>query len=177
MEKFIDLPERVTEKIVKYNSQPTMTKTDAGFYQADDFNDFKPDFSPLEILNAGAFGGSYFRTIQSGVLGKEIKEGSPEAVGGLPIQFANIDQSQINDPKKNKFKKHSGQSLEEWESNGWIEPIDPYGWFQWYCRFFYGRRSYDDIRQIARWKAFKSRNGNKTQDGWKQGLLHWAINA
>jgi len=172
---FIELPEKQTNKIVKYFDKETMRKRDEGGYIADDYPNFTPDYSPLEILDAGAFGGTYFRTIQSGVLGKELKADSSDAIGGLPKEFKGRDQSQKEDVKLNKFKKHSGQSLQEWEKNNWIEPIDPYGWFQWYCRFYYGRRSYDDIRQIDRWKSFKSRNGNKTQDGWKQGLLHWAI--
>jgi hypothetical protein len=40
--------------------------------------------------------------------------------------------------------------LNMWEGSGWIRDIDPYGWFHWYCRFYLGRRTSDDARQISR---------------------------
>jgi nicotinamide riboside transporter PnuC len=45
------------------------------------------------------------------------------------------------------------------QSSGWISDVDPYGWFQWYCRFYRGRRSSDDARQISRWKALAGTKG------------------
>ena len=56
------------------------------------------------------------------------------------------------DEKVNTYKSKCGGSLEMWETSGWIKDIDPYGWFMWYCRFYLGRRSDDDERQIGRWK-------------------------
>jgi len=53
----------------------------------------------------------------------------------------------------NRFGVKCGGSLDMWESSGWINAQDPYGWFQWYCWFYLGRRSTDDTRQIARWAA------------------------
>ena len=43
------------------------------------------------------------------------------------------------------------------ENKGWINEIDPYGQFQWYFRYWSGRRSEDDERQINRWKGTVSR--------------------
>ena len=81
-----------------------------------------------------------------------------------------------------------------WESSGWISDCDPYGWFQWYCRFYSGRRSSDDARQISRWMKsagvkgrFRSQICNKiiaagarAEDARispviRQTLLHWGL--
>ena len=58
-----------------------------------------------------------------------------------------------------------GQSLAAWESSGWIAARDPYGWHQWYCRFYQGRRTDDDERQIGRWLACAGPTGR-----WKGNL-------
>jgi hypothetical protein len=71
------------------------------------------------------------------------------------------------DPEVNKFGVASGQSIEEWEANGWINhEHDVRGWFQWYCRFFLGRRCDDDERQIGRWKRCVGETGR-----WRRTLL------
>ena len=59
----------------------------------------------------------------------------------------------------NRYNVKCGASLDEWETSGWITSVDPYGWFQWYCRFYLGRRSSDDERQISRWKGICSESG------------------
>ena len=59
----------------------------------------------------------------------------------------------------NFFKIQSGQSQEEWEKKGWIHKDDPRGWFEWYCKYFIGRRHEDDTRQIKRWLAFCGPSG------------------
>ena len=55
------------------------------------------------------------------------------------------------DESVNRFGVKCGGSLAMWESKGWISEQDPYGWFEWYCHFYSGRRSTDDDRQISRW--------------------------
>merc|ERR1712050_291453 len=67
--------------------------------------------------------------------------------------------SQIYNKQVNKYKVSCGGSLGQWECSGWISAQDPYGWFQWYCRFFQGRRSSDDGRQISRWSKGQGPTG------------------
>ena len=50
-----------------------------------------------------------------------------------------------------------GTSLRFWGNKDWVCPVDPYGWFQWYFRYWSGRRSLDDERQINRRKGIVSR--------------------
>ena len=94
----------------------------------------------------------------------------------------------------NKYKVHAGSTLEDWESRKWITEKDPYGWVQWYCRFYNGiRHKEEDIRQITRWKKFagrdsgrfrknlvtkilkanKSYNDESVSPVIRQGLQHW----
>ena len=72
----------------------------------------------------------------------------------------------------NKYKAKCGQTLEDWEGSGWITNHDPYGWFQWYCRFFLGRRSADDARQISRWTGVAGAKGR-----WKTALCKKCVYA
>ena len=57
----------------------------------------------------------------------------------------------------NKYKVKTGTLLRFWENKGWINEIDPYGWFQWYFRYWLGRRSKDDERQSNKWKKIVTR--------------------
>ena len=65
--------------------------------------------------------------------------------------------SDFYDVKLNYCGVEIGTSLRFWENKGWINEIDPYGWFQWHIRYWKGRRSEDDGRQINRWKRIVSR--------------------
>ena len=84
--------------------------------------------------------------------------------------------------KLNYYGVQVGTSLRFWECKGWIRPIDPYGWFQWYFRRWKGRRSEDDERQIRRCKKIANRivgilkkliSKRKDSKKSRQILLHW----
>lgn len=130
----------------------------------EDYPDFRPNLTPKEIFEQGAFGGTYWRKIHSGVTGRVYenvvdKWNKPHG-GNDPWGLDDsLLKSPICDLSKNKYGVHSGTSLIYWESKGWINPQDPYGWVQWYCEFYYGRRSPDDERQIQRWLNFAGPKG------------------
>ena len=115
---------------------------------------FQPNLSPEEVLRRGSFGGTYFRTIDSAVTGTRIA--ASEALDSTVSKewIRGIDKSLLTSPvyhaHRNRYGVKCGGSLGMWESSGWISALDPYGAFQWYCRFFQGRRTTDDDRQIAR---------------------------
>ena len=118
--------------------------------------DFKPNKTPVEIIKEGAFGGTYFRDVYSGVNGKWYKNSWKEF-----DELTNIDQkyccSDYYDVSVNKYGIKCETSLRFWENKGWINKQDPYGWFQWYFRYWLGKRSKDDKRQIKRWKGIVNR--------------------
>ena len=118
--------------------------------------DFGPDISPVEVIKKGAFGGTYLKDIYSGVTGKFHKNSWKEFK-----ELEDIDRryycSDFHDISLNKYGVKCGTSLRFWESKRWINETDPYGWFQWYFRYWKRRRSEDDQRQIGRWKGTVSR--------------------
>lgn len=126
-----------------------------------DHSDFRPNLTPAQMFQMGIFGGTYFRPIKSNITHKKYKnvwnEYPKSWFRGLDINTQVA--SPICCPDLNKYKVISGTSLRYWESKGWIKSQDPYGWVQWYCRFYRGRRTVDDDRQIARWKGIASENG------------------
>lgn len=155
-----------------------------------DYPEFRPNLTPKQIFSQGAFGGTYFRPITSSITGKSYKNKHTKYQFNISD---NLLTREHEDNKLNKFGVHSGTTLEYWEERGWIKPQDPYGWVQWYCEFYYGRRSSDDERQINRWLAFAGPNGRfrlrlvslcrqkkrKLSDTSvspiiRQGLHHWA---
>lgn len=126
-----------------------------------DYPDFKPNLTPAEIFEMGSFGGTYWRPIHSSVTNSDyddkqylkheyLRDISPDKMTRPWDQYS----TEIN-----KYKVHVGQTLEEWEKKHWITEYDPYGWVQWYCNFYDGRRTPDDARQIARWVALASDKG------------------
>ena len=131
---------------------------------------------------------TYCRDIYSGINGKWYRK-SWKQFGELK----NIDQkyycSNYYDVSANKYGVLCRTSLGFWENKGWINHVDPYGWLQWYCRYWLGRKSFDDERQINRRKgivsSFKSKlikmikDVNGRIDDYsispkiRQVLLHW----
>ena len=157
-------------------------------------NLFGVNKSPVDVISEGAFGGTYFRDIYSGVNGKWYRNSWKE-FKFLSDMDKKLYASNYYDVKVNKYGVKVGTSLRFWESKGWINSIDPYGLFQWYCRYWLGRRSNDasktseDERQIKRWRAIVNRfksvlvkmikdKGAKFDDysvspKIRQILLHW----
>ena len=116
--------------------------------------DFVANKPPIEVIREGAFGGTYFREIYYSVNGKWYKKSWKEF-----IQLKNNDHkyycSDNYDVSVNKHGVKCRISLRFWENKGWINEIDPYGWFHWYFRYWLSRRSEDDERQIDRWKGYR----------------------
>ena len=126
-------------------------------------NDFQPNKTPKQVFKEGAFGGTYFRPIYSSVTGRHYS--SSQVIKEYPKSwFQGIDiKTMVTSPDYNKninkYNVKCGSSLQTWEEKNWIVREDPYGWFQWYCRYYLGRRSDDDERQIKRWLALAGPNG------------------
>merc|ERR1711971_1116574 len=148
--------------------EPIPKKNSDGVLLFSDAKEFRPNMTPKEVLQAGSFGGTYFRPIKSSVTGlkynKMWNELPQNWLEGLNIK--RMVSSTHYDEKVNTYKAKCGGSLEMWETSGWIDKIDPYGWFMWYCRFYLGRRSRDDDRQIGRWKNCTGPKGR-----WKNNLI------
>ena len=111
---------------------------------------FRPMLTPKEMLHRGVFGGTYFNSLINPA------EFPDDWFIGLDESFY---LSEYYRPEVNYFRVKSGQSQKEWEVRGWIHKDDPRGWFEWYCKYFLGRRHEDDERQIKRWLAFCGPNG------------------
>lgn len=136
-------------------------------------DDFKPQLTPKQMLDLGVFGGHYFEN--------EHDEFPKEWFEGLRI-------SPVHDASMNFFALDASQSREEWQRKGWINEEDPRGWFQWYCRYYLGRRIPDeDRRQIKRWKNMTRHVGQiqkfcepgdyNCRRRQRQAVLHWAYDS
>lgn len=106
---------------------------------------FEPMLTPKEMINKGVFGGTYFTELIN------YQDYPDNWFKGLSKECY-ISNKYLS--KVNYFKIRSGQTQKEWEEKGWIHEDDPRGWFEWYCKYFLGRRHEDDKRQIKRWSAF-----------------------
>lgn len=138
----------------KYDSSLIPDRKSNGDLVFSDHPEFTPNLTPEEVIRLGSFGGTYFRAIHSNVAKRSFT--AEEALEDLPkewftgLNMEGLVTSDVYNSKVNKYKAKCGQGLTEWESSGWITEHDPYGWFQWYCRFYLGRRCADDARQIKR---------------------------
>ncbi len=137
-------------------------------------SDFKPDLIPQQMLELGVFGGKYMT----------------DCAKEFPADWYTKAKlcHEFHDPALNFFKINASQPLSVWQQKGWIYEEDPRGWFQWYCRYYMGRRiPNEDERQINRWKAFRRHLGQlkancHTGDfdcrrKQRQALLHWAYDS
>lgn len=136
--------------------------------------EFQPELTPREMLSLGVFGGKYMTDCTA-----EFPRSWFEAAKLSPRRA---------DRSLNYFGVEASQPLSVWRDKGWIHPDDPRGWFQWYCRYFMGRRMADeDRRQIGRWKAMRRhiqqiRKNCEPGDLFcrprqRQALLHWAYDS
>lgn len=136
--------------------------------------DFKPELSPKEMLELGVFGGKYMTDCKSEFPASWFRKAklSPKK----------------SDHKLNYFQVKASQPLSVWREKGWIYHQDPRGWFQWYCRYYMGRRiDKEDQRQIKRWKQMRrhiAQVKNNCRQGdihcrprQRQALLHWAYDS
>ncbi|HEY8948192.1 MAG TPA: hypothetical protein VIM56_04835 [Rhizomicrobium sp.] len=132
--------------------------------------EFKPDLTPKEMFAMGIFGGKYMT---------DCKKEFPKS------WFARAKLSpEGKDPNLNFFGVDASKPLSYWRRKGWVHEDDPRGWFQWYCRYYMGRRMEDDARQIGRWKNMTRHLAQLKKhcepDDWscrprqRQALLHWA---
>jgi hypothetical protein len=136
--------------------------------------EFKPQLTPKEMLEMGVFGGKYMT----------------DCANEFPKDwYKNAKLSPAKrDAKINYYKVNASQTLSVWRAKGWIYKEDPRGWFQWYCRYFLGRRiPNEDRRQIKRWFAMRrhiSQIQNNCRAGdfschtrQRQAVLHWAYDS
>lgn len=136
--------------------------------------DFRPSLTPPEMLALGIFGGNYFE----GYISEFPKSWWKNAKVSLDGSYHK---------ELNYFGVTASQSREVWQKKGWVHKDDPRGWFEWYCRYYLGRRHADDARQIKRWRAI-SRHiaqiahncmcGDETcRRRQRQAVLHWAYDS
>lgn len=165
MKKKVTVNDKMQQGYVYYLTEPTGRNFDPNF---------DPELTPAEILALGVFGGKYMT---------DCKKEFPKS------WYAKAKLSpEKKDPKVNFFGINASQPLKEWRRKDWIHPEDPRGWFQWYCRYYMGRRlpGYDQV-QIKRWRAIRRHIGQiqkhcrkgdlSCRKKQRQALLHWAYDS
>lgn len=136
--------------------------------------EFTPQLTPKDMLELGVFGGKYLTDCTNEFPSDWFEKAKLSPMG--------------KDISLNYFQVDASLSLRHWQEKGWIHPADPRGWFQWYCRYYYGRRIPDeDLRQIKRWKAIRRHAGAikkncmpydlSCRKKQRQALLHWAYDS
>jgi hypothetical protein len=136
--------------------------------------EFKPELTPRQMLELGVFGGKYMT---------DCKKEFPASW----FKKAKLAEGK-RDKNLNYFGVNASQTLKEWKKKGWIYREDPRGWFQWYCRYYMGRRiEKEDERQIKRWKAIARHIGALKKNcsardldcrpRQRQAVLHWAYDS
>lgn len=135
--------------------------------------DFRPELTPAQMLEIGVFGGKYMTDCRREFPASWFRKAKLSPDG--------------RDPSLNFFGVDASQALSIWQKKGWIYHEDPRGWFQWYCRYYSGRRCPDDLRQIARWRAVRRHVAQlkkhcrpldlECRRRQRQALLHWAYDS
>ena len=136
--------------------------------------DFRPELNPAEMLHLGVFCGRYMTDCAAEFPASWFEHAKLAPDGA--------------DCSLNYYGVRASVPLSVWVAKGWIHPDDPRGWFQWYCRYYSGRRMADeDHRQIARWRAFRRhaaqvRKHCEPGDPFcrprqRQALLQWAYDS
>lgn len=103
---------------------------------------FEPELTPEEMLALGVFGGKYLSD-------------KPDEFPASWWKQAKLSHDGSAHKELNYFEVLASQPLSVWRRKGWIHADDPRGWFEWYCRYYLGRRHEDDVRQIKRWRAMR----------------------
>src|ERR1043165_9987293 len=136
-------------------------------------SDFQPELTPKKMLELGVFGGKYLT----------------DCVAEFPASWFRRAKlcHQRYDPQLSFFGVNACQPLAVWKKNGWFYHEDPRGWFQWYCRYYMGRRCTDDERQIKRLRAVRRHVAQIKKNcpcraldcrrRQRQALLHWAYDS
>ncbi len=147
---------------------------------------FKPDLTPKQMLRLGVFGGAYF------IFAKNLKPKFIPADWWKGVKLSEEKDKKTGEPKKlaslNFFGVNASTPYEYWQKKGWINKRDPHGWFEWYCKYYQGRRlGKEDEGQIKRWLAMRRhiaqiakhcRVGDLScHTKQRQALLHWAYDS